>query len=174
MGKCNMCGLCCKALSLGYSMSYAVERIKEVRVGTDLHAHYTFVIEHLEEQTHEQAFATNPYLEEEYKRRGGRPENIQKFHFYRCKMLSENNLCTIHDHKPQMCSGYPWYGRPGGSKKDLFSDKCGYMDETDEVRGVDKYGTDVKEDIQAQDTTSTYKANKDDVETTQEVPLHVE
>ena len=133
---------------IGYSKDYCSEQIVKYREDASMRKHYQFVLDNLEELTPEQAFAINPYLEAEGKRRGYTEKELSEAHFYRCKLIGDDNLCTIHDTRPEMCSGFPWYGRLGGSKTALFSDKCGYMDETDEVRGVNQGGENVTQDIQ--------------------------
>lgn len=30
-------------------------------------------------------------------------------HIYKCKLITDDNKCSIHENKPLMCSGYPWY-----------------------------------------------------------------
>jgi Fe-S-cluster containining protein len=58
------------------------------------------------------------------------PKNFESdtFYLYRCKLLSDDNKCTIHDDKPYVCSGYPFYGNDmlrGNSTPWPYSG-CGY------------------------------------------------
>jgi Fe-S-cluster containining protein len=38
------------------------------------------------------------------------PEQTEYFGVYKCRLLTKDNLCSIHDNKPRVCSDYPWYG----------------------------------------------------------------
>lgn len=52
---------------------------------------------------------------------------------YRCLKFDEvNRVCTAHDERPPMCSGYPWYGRepdPGSINRD--ETRCSYWLDVD-------------------------------------------
>jgi Fe-S-cluster containining protein len=40
---------------------------------------------------------------------GGFTTKDVKFGVYRCKLITEDNKCSVHENKPYLCSGYPWY-----------------------------------------------------------------
>lgn len=48
---------------------------------------------------------------------------------YRCDMLDPvHRTCMAHDSRPQVCSGYPWYGREPSPKVIFARDtQCSYL-----------------------------------------------
>lgn len=34
----------------------------------------------------------------------------EEMYIYSCNLVTEDNKCSIHDKKPKICSGYPYYG----------------------------------------------------------------
>lgn len=122
--KCNMCGQCC-------SMIHLREEIHEAVVGKMVKAWkgIDFVIENFE------------YIGMASKVGGLLHKNLKTgkvidSYVYRCKLLTEDNKCSIHESKPYICSGYPWYGT-GKNQYDSapFPYKgCGYERESYEMR----------------------------------------
>jgi len=125
-GKCGMCGKCCEAIHIPMSP----ERIAEsAKYGGDA----KFVHENWTPITKEEAFAINPKIEsnEEWARQNwpGKPEDPYKdMYFYTCDRLDkEKGLCTVHETRPRVCSGYPWYGVLPNETMLWYSDDCGYI-----------------------------------------------
>lgn len=82
---CNACGACCDPVVANFDLD------EEPRTGTDLDAgeSWDFAVEH-------------------WTKLGSEGAEV----YYRCDAFDpETRLCTAHDDRPPICSGYPWYGR---------------------------------------------------------------
>ena len=109
---CNGCTKCCEAIALNKDVTLCMTENSKGDVG--------FVRDHFTEITQEEAFRINPKLK--------RWRADHKF--FTCEFLGENG-CTNYDNRPQMCSGYPFYGAkpsvsqlaPGGD----YADDCVYF-----------------------------------------------
>lgn len=114
---CKMCGKCCEAIYMGVSP----DRIKEmVGYKPTLGAYRNwkdakFVSEHFIPITKEEAFGRNPLLE---------TWGVKEY-FYRCDMYS-NGKCTVHNTRPEVCYGYPFY-ESGPRRMKQYNMSCGYI-----------------------------------------------
>ncbi len=116
MGKCNKCGLCCKAIVIDSSMEQIKQSVNNQRKGnSDAH----FIFRNWTSISEQAAFTINPnltYWSSDYD--GYR-------YYYRCRMYCDaTNLCKIHEIRPYICSEFPWYGQV--KKVPLYSLSCGY------------------------------------------------
>lgn len=110
-GKCGMCGKCCEAIHIPVSP----EDLTKYEGGD-----FKFVRENWIPITHEEAYEINPFLALSKELHEGR-------YFYTCtKLDKETGLCTVHENRPKVCSGYPWYGRRPEFKDPLYAEECGY------------------------------------------------
>lgn len=114
-GACNRCGKCCEAIVLPQSLEYIKVFGKHSR-STD----YGFAYRNLIPISREEALRINPHLV-----KWG--ESLNESFFYRCKQFCEvSRSCIIHDERPHMCSGYPWYYSGVKERDPLYSPDCGY------------------------------------------------
>jgi Fe-S-cluster containining protein len=116
MGVCNRCGMCCRAIALLFSKKDIKERwLKDS-------GNREFVLKHWKRISKEQAVKNNPNvasIQKEYVR------GNQKTYWYECKLLSGND-CSIHEDRPAICEGYPWYGTGPKRKEFLYGANCGF------------------------------------------------
>lgn len=111
-GKCNKCGICCKAISLSKSTSDWILKwrkwlkensidsyIKDGNKLTESDKEGIFVAENWIKITKKEALKTNKAFSED---RGGS--------FFTCTAL-KNNQCSKYKERPYICSGYPNYSR---------------------------------------------------------------
>ena len=131
MGKCKMCGICCKTIYLGVSP----ERVEDMAKYTDssmTHTDAKFIRENWIPLSRAQALEINPrlVLEIDQKAQG-------KFYYYSCTKLDPlTNLCTVRDSRPPVCSNYPWYDRDPVGENIWYSLDCGYVNDHEEwVKG---------------------------------------
>jgi|SRR3972149_6522737 len=107
--KCRKCGMCCKAIPLRFGLTHLAQR-KNC-------ADAKFIIKHWLSISHVQAL----YYNKELVSGGG-------IYFYTCLLLDKRNRCKVHNRKPKICSGYPWYGEK--EKRDVAKlirkEGCGY------------------------------------------------
>lgn len=75
----------------------------------------------------DRALEINPRLEEWFEKLGDKGA----FNCYTCRQLNEYNLCDVHDTRPHVCSGFPWYNHEPDPREMLYSLDCGYkIDQT--------------------------------------------
>lgn len=119
-GKCNQCGICCKAIPMKES-PYMFEIISKDPTSYG-YADATFIVNNWEEISQEEAYEINPYLV-----RGKRFHNGYGYHFYRCKSLI-GNKCSIQDCKPRLCERFPYNDNEDDTVNPgvLFTSDCGY------------------------------------------------
>lgn len=92
---CGMCGQCCRMMHLHQEIH---DRIQE-KSKSPL---YEFLVKNME-----YIGPSNKVPGTLAKTWSGDESDI---HIYKCKLITEDNKCSIHKNKPLMCSGYPWYG----------------------------------------------------------------
>lgn len=115
MGKCNQCGMCCRAVCLQYT--------KTEIATTDLDENRNLILYHWKRISRKKALEINPYLlglMNEYW------EGSVKLYWYSCTYIQEDNTCSIHDKRPPICKGYPWYGHDPKGLEFLYGENCGY------------------------------------------------
>ena len=106
---CKMCGQCCRMLHFPDDVHYNIQGKSNSEI-------YNFLKENME------------YLGPSYKIPGAfKRRNGDSWHVYRCKLVTDDNKCSIHENKPMMCSGYPWYDAGKGYGSCPWPYKgCGY------------------------------------------------
>lgn len=135
-GKCNMCGMCCRAIVLNMTYQEIENYYKDYR---DQNKEFSdeeiekwafeqdaaFVHLFWKHITKEEAFKINPHLKLWF---GGKiNQDINKSSFWTCtKFDSKTNKCTVQDKKPSVCSEYPYYGRAISKNEPFYSLNCGY------------------------------------------------
>jgi Fe-S-cluster containining protein len=91
MIECNRCGQCCQKIYINYG---CLDKIAERKKNKKLSGDYLFVHENFE-------IIKNLYY------RCGIAWTV-----FRCKLYNiETGLCPIHENKPMICKGYPYYNK---------------------------------------------------------------
>jgi Fe-S-cluster containining protein len=109
MGKCNQCGMCCRAIHLNYTKK-AVAQTWE-----DASGNRKFILKNWKRISKEQAIKNNPNVGSMVPSNGC---------WYTCRLL-EGNHCSIQESKPPICAGYPWYGGEP-FQSELYGKDCGF------------------------------------------------
>lgn len=138
-GKCNMCGMCCRAIRLNAPCSrfteWAEKYKKELKpyldnpslvseTSDESFKEWFFIYLHWQPITEKEAFKINPHLKTWSDTEG---------HYYTCKCFdSEHNKCTVHDNKPAVCRDYPYYGGNINKGEKFYSENCGYKIDVEE------------------------------------------
>lgn len=124
-GKCNMCGMCCKAIVLSYTVESMndlflrhFEGIPKSEIN-DLKGDLSFIYKHWTNISKEEALRINPYLVN---------WKVPKQSYWVCDAFDKKtNKCTLHEHKTHVCNGYPYYGDNKLDKNFVFYCKeCGF------------------------------------------------
>jgi Fe-S-cluster containining protein len=139
-----MCGKCCEAIHIPKSAEEIAEMAKtQIAWGkTDLDNDVVFIHFNWTPITKEEAYRINPHLaanEDHVRKEWGEHgiESYNSLHFFTCKHFDkETRKCTIHEIRPHVCSGYPWYGRPPEPTHLFYSPDCGYIEDIKELRKV--------------------------------------
>jgi len=117
MGKCNQCGMCCRAIALRYTK-------KEIAATwSDING--KFMVKNWVRISKKQALKNNPHvahLQKLYAEEGSTT------YWYACKLLKDG-LCSVHENKPPICSGYPWYDQQPDKGEYLYSATCGFKED---------------------------------------------
>jgi Fe-S-cluster containining protein len=104
-----MCGACCDPIRLEVTK----KTVRENNWNSG-----PFVLKHWRRISRAKAAALNPLL---LKNPGG--------YFYACDAYDkERRLCTAHDTRPAICSGFPWYNEPP------YSQDAGWTPEAETLR----------------------------------------
>jgi len=75
-----------------------------------------FLAEHWHPLTRDEAQQLNPFYTSRL------PADAQ---LYRCDQVAEDGRCLVHDTRPLLCRGYPWYDQPP-QVMPLPDANCGY------------------------------------------------
>ncbi len=109
MSDCKQCGKCCSTIWLPQTRAEVEAMAKRG------HPDAVFVLTHWKPISVKQAAAINPVFVQQigHDANGTRLTDKEKSgHLWRCTKLNHRtNLCRVHAHKPQVCSGFPWYGK---------------------------------------------------------------
>lgn len=128
-GTCNMCGKCCEAIHIPHSME-KVKRIASIGYSADA----KFIAENWIPISREEAFTINPYLAAKAKEEHA-GQLLNEGHYYTCtKLDKETKLCTVHEERPPICSGYPWYGKMPNIHEVLYDENCSYKVDIEDER----------------------------------------
>lgn len=110
---CSMCGKCCEAILIPVS-SEEMKPDSGIRFRDG-----DFMRENFVPMTQEEAFRINPNLAD--------PLSIEKKYYYSCKQYDKTTkLCGAHENRPQVCSGFPWYGNSINNQSLLMHKECSY------------------------------------------------
>jgi Fe-S-cluster containining protein len=117
--KCKKCGSCCKAIRIEISpLEFHIEREKVKRGLKPKFKDMDICSKYFKLITKKEAFEINSELKEW--------ECVDKLSFFKCNAL-KNNKCSIHDNKPEVCHGFPYYNNkklhPGFK---FYNKNCGY------------------------------------------------
>lgn len=121
MTECSKCGDCCDPVIVTFDPAVdAAERLAKRGDEMEDWARYQYQF-FLDHWTSESTFV----VEEG----GGQEVTV---HRVRCDQFDrETRTCLAHDRRPQVCSGFPWYGRPEGDNlrqpvADSLSPRCSF------------------------------------------------
>lgn len=124
MGKCTMCGKCCEAITLNAS-KHEVRKARKSQTGANRDT-CELIIKSWKRISQKQAYRINPYMKIVDARLKVKDWKHAPF-YYSCQNYDkETRMCKIHDHRPPICSGYPWYGGNPSVTEELYSEDCGY------------------------------------------------
>lgn len=122
-GKCNKCGMCCKAISLGKVaekhhkewQEWLKENDPKDIILTKAHRDGIFIAKNWVEITKKEALSINPNI--------GKVSN----YFVKCKALI-NNQCSKYSERPNICKYYPNYTNTKNTKPIGLINKidCGF------------------------------------------------
>ncbi len=116
MQLCNMCGACCRVLTLEQSPEDIAAMATLTRV-LGIPSDHQFAAQHWRPLTRAEAMQRNAYYT------GRLPADA---FLYTCDRLGDDGRCTAHDERPLVCRGYPWYDR-AVSEMELADAQCGYF-----------------------------------------------
>lgn len=134
-GSCHMCGKCCEAIHIRLSPEDIKKMAEDARRRgfDDTNNDPIFVDQHWKPITREEAFRINPYLQEQHNELVSEygeallSDSYKRLQYYTCNQHDkETGKCTIHDLRPSVCAGYPWYDRIPQSDHLFYSAECGY------------------------------------------------
>ena len=109
---CNQCGKCCTAIGINTSF----DDLKNTD-GEDAE----FIKQHWHPMSRNLAYFLNPYLNDTF-------GDDERYHFYSCDLFDAGtNKCMCHEEKPNVCSGFPFYGGEDVSMARTYSPECGYI-----------------------------------------------
>lgn len=122
MNKCKMCGQCCRMIHL---QRRDTEWIQKDNISEDA------------------IFIKNNWkYKGTSKEVGGfvRKNDISDIFYdvYECKLITDYNKCSIHENKPRICSGYPWYEKGKTFDSMLWPyPGCGFEKDEKEMRLIE-------------------------------------
>jgi Fe-S-cluster containining protein len=125
-GHCIGCGMCCRAITLAYTKK-DIRKVWPEDKGTSK----WFVLKNWHRISRDQALKENPNVVNMEKQIG--------WYWYTCSMFDrETNKCKVHDSKPRICKGYPWYGNEPNDTA-LYGANCGYrVDQRSVIANAEK------------------------------------
>ena len=112
---CNRCGACCRVLKLDQSPD-EIGAMAALTGALGIPSDHGFAAEHWHPLTREEAMRRNPFYT------GRLPADS---HLYSCDQLGDDGSCRVHETRPLVCRGYPWYGEPTRDMP-LADARCGY------------------------------------------------
>lgn len=99
MTQCSKCGDCCENIHVGMDMN----KIRRIAYQVPAHPEWQSGWVKFNESIESARFALNVWKFEREGREGGSIFSCPRFD-------AEARLCTAHDERPPVCSGFPWYG----------------------------------------------------------------
>ena len=122
MADCNGCGACCEPYAMMYSPA-DIDRLA-ARIDPD---ELAFMREHLTPMKRRDGRRMAPWNSgfTEFVDADGHPQLIAS-HYYKCDRYDPvAKVCTDYDNRPDVCRGFPWYGR-GPDPSRLLPPTCSY------------------------------------------------
>lgn len=116
-GLCKMCGRCCR-LAVPQLLH---DKLEKLSASGDIEAQ-SFLGIFVPYSSFEEAKAAVPeHFERIVKELSQKPDfDLNKITFYHCKYITDDNLCSIHNERPECCRRAPDHGWS------LFPPECGY------------------------------------------------
>jgi Fe-S-cluster containining protein len=115
LGFCNMCGACCRALTLEQSPE-EIQAMAAITGLLGIPSDMIFAARHWHPMTREEAVRRNPFYAVRLS-----PDA----HLYWCDRLGDDGRCMAYEERPLVCRGYPWYEQPVRAME-LADPSCGY------------------------------------------------
>lgn len=131
-----MCGKCCKAITLGeHGSPEYIEN--QARLGNK---DAQFIKENWVPISAKEVFKIRP--EAEFKAIFKR---IGQTYWWKCKNVDpQTNKCKMHDKRPDVCKGFPYYGDGKLGKNFIpYSMQCGYLED---LEYLEEWKTKIEED----------------------------
>jgi len=127
---CKRCGECCRVIWIN-------ETKKQIRERDDGTRDKQFILKHWHRISRVEAYKRHPALQKAYPVKETDWDGI---YFYVCDAWdSDTGLCTLHDQRPAVCSGFPFYdgspykGKEGGiGKRWLRALGCGCAEQLED------------------------------------------
>ncbi len=115
---CARCGLCCRAIGVRFAPREVLRHVlSHVAAGQDP-GDWAFFLAHWQPLGRKKAAVINPRM-----RDGAR----QRDHFYTCDQFDpQTNVCLSHERRPDICRGFPWYGRTPNTTALGSHPRCSY------------------------------------------------
>ncbi len=115
MGSCNLCGACCRVLTLEQSPE-EIQATAALTSVLGIPSDSTFAAKHWRPLSRAEAMERNPFYTAKL------PESA---HLYTCDQLGDDGRCMAHESRPLVCRGYPWYDQDPRAMH-LADAQCGY------------------------------------------------
>lgn len=110
---CTMCGKCCRTIFLEMCPTH---KDLEQKMQTEPEGYHYFV-----PISREEVYKISPvYAEGVIKHFQGKGKEVE---FYRCRFVTDDNKCSIHQNRPELCRKYP---RP--HRDAVYHPECGYKE----------------------------------------------
>jgi Fe-S-cluster containining protein len=110
--------MCCRAIVLKFSK-------KDIRKRwTTDSGNKAFILANWYRISQKQAVENNPNVQsiiDEFKE-----GEVKGYYWYSCKQLSKEGTCKVHESRPPICRGYPWYYGDPDPSDFLYGANCGF------------------------------------------------
>ena len=118
MTECAQCGMCCECIILPENSGYVEVMVKTEKEEGWYPQDWGFAHRNFIEISKERALKINPYLSN-WKQKAQ--------YFYICKQFCHvTKKCMVHEIRPGVCRGFPWYGRKP-KQEPLYSKDCSFQ-----------------------------------------------
>jgi Fe-S-cluster containining protein len=115
MSLCNMCGACCRVLTLEQSPE-EIQAMAAVTSALGIPSDMIFAARHWHPLTRQEAMQRNLFYVLRL------PKDA---HLYFCDQLGDEGRCMAYEDRPLVCRGYPWYEQ-SVREMELPDPSCGY------------------------------------------------
>lgn len=104
---CNFCGGCCDPVVMPFTQAEAI-RMPPTELDA---AHRKWVLNDLTPMSYHEGIAKMPHMRGQSMATAS--GELSMPFFFRCRWFdNETRLCTNYENRPEVCSSYPWGGRP--------------------------------------------------------------